>query len=355
MHEMAGGLMNMERKELAQAIRDKAYDLGYVGCGIIPIEKLNGYGEKLEERVEKVPESALFYAGQKRLVDPQKRFPWAKSVVVVAERYGIYQIPRELRGRIGRYYLFDARVDEHTKEFKAGLQLESFMNEMGVKCTTERKFGLVGLRWAAMQAGIGLVRRNNFFYTKFGSWVTLQAWLTDQKMEYTEAAALPPCPTSCNRCVKACPTGSLSAPYTMSPTACVSFLTTFGGRNLPKEPLSKQFGQCIYGCDICQEVCPMNKGKWEENEEFPGLSDLAPFLTPEKIMEMDDAFYKRHIQPKFFYLKPDELWKWKVDVLCFMHNQYREEYKPYILAACHDSHEKIREMAKSISKERWNT
>lgn len=99
----------------------------------------------------------------------------------------------------------------------------------------------------------------------------------------------------------------------------------------------------------------MNKGKWEENEEFPGLSELASFLTPEKIMEMDDAFYKQYVQPKFFYLNPDELWKWKVDTLCFMHNQYQESYKPYILKACHSPHEKIREMANCISNERWGS
>ena len=349
------GLMNMERIQLARAIRDKAYTLGYVGCGIIPIEKLNGYEEKLEERVRKVPESAAFYAARRRFIEPNKRFPWARSVVVVAERYGIYKIPQELKGRIGKHYLFDARVDENTKEFKSGLQLESFMHAMGVKFTTERKFGLVGLRWAAMQAGIGFIRRNNFFYTKFGSWVTLQAWLVDQEMECIETVTSRQCPTTCNRCINACPTGSLSAPYTMSPAKCVSFLTTFGGRNLPDEPLRDQFENCIYGCDICQDVCPMNKGKWEENEEFPGLSELASFLTPEKIMEMDDAFYKQYVQPKFFYLNPDELWKWKVDTLCFMHNQYQESYKPYILKACHSPHEKIREMANCISIERWGS
>ncbi|AET67499.1 putative Fe-S protein [Desulfosporosinus orientis DSM 765] len=342
----------MEGMGIAQVIRDKAYDLGYAGCGIISLERLHGYAEKLEERVRKVPESAGFYATQRRLIDPRKQFPWAKSVVVVAERYGTYKIPRELKGRIGRPYLFDGRVDAHSKEFKAGLQMESLMHSLGLKFASERKFGLVGLRWAALQAGIGRIRRNNFFYTKYGSWVTLYAWLTDQDMECTEAADLPECPTSCDRCIKACPTGSLSAPYTMSPMACVSFLTTFGGRNLPEEPLRSKFGNCIYGCDICQEVCPMNKGKWEESEEFPGLSQLAPFLTPEKIMEMDDEFYKDFVQPKFFYLKPDELWKWKVDTLCFMHNQYQEAYEPYILEACHSPHEKIREMAKSICQER---
>ncbi|HAK73642.1 MAG TPA: Fe-S oxidoreductase, partial [Sporomusaceae bacterium] len=77
-----------------------------------------------------------------------------------------------------------------------------------------------------------------------------------------------------------------STPYTMLPNTCVSFMTTFGGRNLPQESLRKTFGNCIYGCDICQDVCPMNKGKWQEEENFPGLAELSPALTPENILQM---------------------------------------------------------------------
>ena len=137
----------------------------------------------------------------------------------------------------------------------------------------------------------------------------------------------------------------------MSPTACISFLTTFGGRDLPGEPLNKKFGECIYGCDICQNVCPMNKGKCKEKDDFPVLSDIAPMLSPENIMDMQDDFYKEKMQPKFFYLLPNELWKWKVNVLCFMRNNYQERYKPYIIDACNNENIKIREMAQSIYNE----
>jgi epoxyqueuosine reductase len=137
----------------------------------------------------------------------------------------------------------------------------------------------------------------------------------------------------------------------MLPTTCVSFLTTLGGRDLPNEPLSKKFGQCIYGCDACQDVCPMNKGKWQEAEEFPGLAELSDALTPEKILDMEESFYREKVQPKFFYLSPDELWKWKADVLCFMRNNYKDSYKPYIMKACQNENEKVREMAYSICSE----
>jgi epoxyqueuosine reductase len=338
----------MTDQMIAQRIHGKAMELGYEKCGIVPLEMLSGYGEKLEERIQKIPQSREFYEGQKRLVDPKKEFPWAESVVIVVEKYGIYKIPEQVRDHIGKHYLFDARIDENAKEYQTSIVLESYMQEFGLKTANNRKFGLVGLRWVALTAGLGIIRRNNFFYTKSGSWVTLQAWLIDKNLQLLETPDLPQCPKGCSRCSKACPTGSLSAPYTMSPTKCISFLTTFGGHDLPNEPLRKKFESCIYGCDICQNVCPMNQGKWKETEDFPEIEDLAPFLTPEKILEMSDDFYQSYIQPKFFYLKPDELWKWKVNVLCYLDNHYEDKYKPYLKKACEDRDDKIREMAQSI-------
>lgn len=336
---------------IEKMIQSKAYELGYDKCGIIPLEALSEYENRFEERIQKIPQSAGFYERQKRLFEPKKRFSWAKSVVVVAERYGKYKVPKSLYGHIGKHYLFDTRIDENTQEFQEGRAFEDYMRSFGLQVETERKFGLVGLRWAAMKAGLGIIRRNNFFYTQSGSWVTLYAWVIDKKMELLETSDLPQCPKGCDRCIHACPSGSLCAPYTMSPLKCISYLTTFGGRDLPNEPLYKNFSDCIYGCDICQDVCPMNKGKWQENEDFPGLSELAPMLTPKSILEMNEDFYKENIQPKFFYLSPDELWKWKVNVLCYMRNNYQKEYEPYIIAACKNDHIKVREMAQTIRDE----
>lgn len=336
---------------IEQMIQKKAYELGYEKCGIIPIGKMKGYAEKFEERMERVPESRPFYKSQQRLVNPLAAYPWAKSVVVLTAAYGKYKVPEEIKGSIAKAYLFDVRTDTNTKEYQSNRELEKYMKELGLKVETNQKFGVVGMRWAAMQAGIGIIRRNNFLYTESGSWIHLEAWVTDKEMELIETNNVTQCPKGCNRCIASCPTKSLSEPYTMLPNACVSFLTTFGGRSLHQEPLSKNFGGCIYGCDICQDVCPMNRGKWKNEEEFPGLSDLAPSLTPESILSMEEDFYREKVQPKFFYLSEEELWKWKVDVLNYMRNNYKEDYRPYIIDASNSDHEKIREMAISICSE----
>ncbi|AFV02262.1 Iron-sulfur cluster-binding protein [Dehalobacter sp. UNSWDHB] len=337
---------------LEQMIREKAFELGYEDCGIVPLEKLSEYGLRMHERVQKVPQSEKFYQRQYRLIDPRESFSWAQSVVIVIEQYGKYVVPEEIQGNIGKHYLFDTRIDKSTREFQAGLEMESFIQTLGLRFANERKFGLIGLRWAAMKAGLGMIRRNNFFYAKSsGSWVTLQGWIIDQRLELIGQVDLPKCSDNCNRCIKACPSGSLSAPYAMSPTECVSYLTNIGLLDLPNEPLSKTFGHSLYGCDICQEVCPMNKGKLEGIEDFPGVSEISPHLIPEKIMSMNEDFYKQNVQPKFFYLKPDDLWKWKVNALNYMRNNYDDRYKTYILAACKNENEKIREMAQLVCSE----
>ncbi|MBN7773608.1 epoxyqueuosine reductase [Clostridium aminobutyricum] len=336
---------------IEKLIQDKAYEFGYEKCGIVRIQDLEGYDKCFMERIDKVPASKLFYRNQRRLTNLAEQYPWAKSVIVVVSHYGHYKVPEQLKGHIGKHYIFDGRVNEESQEFKSSVAMEKFLEELGLRTVSNRKFGVVGLRWAAMKAGLGIVRRNNFFYTESGSWVELEAWITDKEMELIESTALPNCPKGCSNCIKACPTCSLSSPYTMNPVSCVSFLTTFGGRDLEKDPLRKSFGTWIYGCDACQDACPMNHGTWKEKNEFPEVLEIAHLLTPENIMKMDENFYKRSIQPKFFYLTPDELWKWKVNTLNFMRNNYQESYRPYILEACKNENDKIREIAQRVCKE----
>ena len=82
---------------IAKLIQQKALDLGYEKCGIIPVEMMAGYEEKFHERTQKVPESQPFYQNQQRLIRFQEDFYWAKSIVVLVKRYSKYHIPESLR------------------------------------------------------------------------------------------------------------------------------------------------------------------------------------------------------------------------------------------------------------------
>lgn len=330
---------------LSLQIKNAAMDMGYEKCGIIKMSDIYGYEERLDERIERIPAAKGFYQKQYGFVKAQDAHPWAKSIVICVRRYGKYNIPEHLKGMIAKYYLVDSRADENSKDFQDSLKFEKYMQKLGIRAETERKFGLTALRYVALKAGLGTVRRNNFFYTENGSWVYLEAWLIDKELEEIETPNVRPCSEKCNLCIKACPSASLSQPYTMNPLACVSCITTFMGRDMPKERFRKEIGDWVYGCDACQDACPMNKNRWQETEEFPYLKELSEHISLEKIIKMDYDFLENVMQPKFWYIPKQDVWKWKVDAINAMVNNYKEQYKESIYEACKDSHEKVREMA----------
>lgn len=160
---------------------------------------------------------------------------------------------------------------------------------------------------------------NFIFYTENGSWLTLEAWLIDEELEAVEEPK-----------VKACPSVSLSKAYTMNPLACVSCITTFTGRDMPNEKYREEIGDWVYGCDACQEACPMNKNRWQEVEEFPNLQELSQHISLEKILRMDYKFLEEVMQPKFWYIDKADVWKWKVNAINAMVNNFKDQYKDHI-------------------------
>lgn len=330
---------------LTTQIKIAALKMGYEKCGIIKISEMYGYEEKLNERIELIPEVKPYYENFYQFAHLQEIYPWAKSIVICVRKYGKYHIPEQVEGLIAKYYLVDSRTDEYSKDFHDSLRFEEYMHGMGLKTATKRRFGITALRWAALKAGLGLVRKNNFFYTESGSWVYLEAWLIDKELESVEIPVLKECPKHCNLCIKSCPTSSLSQPYTMNRSSCVSCLTTWEGWDLPHEKFNVQMKGWVFGCDVCQDVCPMNKGCWNATEEFPGLAELSQHITLEKILKMDYTFLEQIMQPKFWYIEKADVWKWKTNTINAMVNEYMEQYKEYICYACNDSNSKVRDMA----------
>lgn len=333
---------------LAEQIKSTALEMGYEKCGIIKISDMSGYEEKLNERIERIPEVRPYYKDFYGFAHLQDTYPWAKSIVICVRQYGKYHIPEHLKGLIAKYYLVDSRRDENSKDFQDSLKFETYMQELGLKTATERKFGITALRWAALKARLGIVRKNNFFYTESGSWVYLEAWLIDKELESIEISTLKECPEHCNLCIKSCPTSSLSQPYTMNRSSCISCLTTWEGWDLPHEKYNEQMGSWIFGCEVCQDVCPYNRNSWTEDEEFPLLSELSEKLSLEQIVEADYEFLGNIVQRKFWYIPQEKVWRYKTNALNAMLNAYKPEYLPFIQRACNDKNENVQNMAKWV-------
>jgi len=335
----------------ALEVVDKAIEVGFDKCGIIPVEMMSGYEEKLEERMERFPRIREKYEAFRSFAHLRDNYPWAGAVVICSFWYGRYHIPDGLQGCIAKYYLTDGRRNTESQGYRTSIVFEKYLADCGFQVATDRDFGITALRWAAMQAGIGIVRKNNFFYTEKGSYQYLEAFLIDAPLQYITENHIRPCAEKCNLCMQACPTGSLEAPYRMCRNTCVSCLTTWDGWDLRSEPLQNKLGKWIYGCDACQDACPYNKNAWKDEEEFPHLEEWGKGLTYAKIVLSDYSWLASVIQPQLWYIPKGKEWRYKTNALSAMLNDYAPDYLPVIKEACNDEYAEVRDMAKWVLDE----
>lgn len=337
----------MNDMELAASIAEMASACGYAVCGIVKIEDMRGYAGAIAARIAKFPEATPMYTPFSAFAEPEAMAPWAKSVIICGHWQGKYRIPENLQGLIGKTYCVDTRKNAQTQESRGRQQFEQALAELGLKYASKRDFGITALRWAAAQAGLGVIRKNNFFYAEKGSWYGLDSFLIDRELELKTVPKLKSCPAKCDLCQKACPTGALPEPFQTNGVACVSYLTTMATCRPGKKHYDK-CGSWLFGCDACQDACPFNQKAWSGGEDFPGLAELAEQISYEQILAMDYETMRRLLPPKFWYIPPELVWKWKSNALNAMANNYQEQYLPYIVKARQDSQAEVREMAEWV-------
>ncbi len=339
--------MIMENK-----IREKALELGYEDCGIVKVGALAGYRQKLEERISRIPMGEKIYGRFRSYADPSADNPEIRSIVVAIIPTYRYNVPGEFDGVYGKTFMFDSRTDEEAPFFNIRKEFFAFLESLGLKCMVGGAHGIAApARWAAYQAGLGIIRRNNFFYTGKGSYNFIEMFAVDRELELVRDVKLKNCPKNCGKCIEACPTHTLCAPYTMSMIGCATFQTSLStnmGMGVPSPEMTGQIGGRLYGCDGCQDKCPFNKGKWTGGEEFPGLGALAPSMRPETIMEMSYDEIGRTLAPKYWYIKAETLWKWKLNALTVMMNDYSEKYEAPIKLGLVDPNEGVRDFSRGV-------
>ena len=285
----------MKGDTLGKSIYQAAIEAGFDNCGIIFLDDMIPYETRLQERIEKVPESKAFYEGIYTNANIKKCYPWAKSLVICTVWYGKYRYPKNLQNKYAKGFFLSYESDKSTELYKQTQSLNTWFDKQGIRWSNKK---IYGLRYAAMQAGLGIIRRNNFFYDEKGSWLELVGFVIDQECRLYQNKQLRPCSPNCNLCIKNCPTRSLFAPYTMNPFKCISYCTTFGKGNIPKDVEENSFSTWIVGCDRCQDVCPYNRNDWDEDEDFPNLEELVPLLEPEILLKLSDEQLRNLIIPK---------------------------------------------------------
>jgi len=217
--------------------------------------------------------------------------PWARSVVVCAMNYNTAQpystqVQESSRGWISRYAW--SRHDYHDalmlrlRKVEAALRHASTDKDLITRCYVDT--GPIVERVVAKYAGIGWIGKNTCILNqKLGSWLFLGVILTslDLEADHDPDSQLPlPAPDrcgSCTRCIDACPTHAFIAPYQLDSNKCISYLTIEKRGALPEdEELRAGMGRHIFGCDICQDVCPWNrKAPVTQAEEFQPRPELV--------------------------------------------------------------------------------
>lgn len=189
--------------------------------------------------------------------DPQLRFPWARSAVLVALDYrGKEPLPPAAVRPVSRYAVGDDYHEIMAKKLHAlRARIEARTGPLEGRSYVDT--GPLLERAAAAAAGLGWIGKNTMLLNeRRGSWLFLGALLLGIELEPDRPA--PGRCGSCARCLEACPTRAFVAPYLLDARRCISYLTIELRGPIPRE-LRPLIGEMIFGCDLCQEVCPWNE------------------------------------------------------------------------------------------------
>ncbi|MBN1873927.1 MAG: tRNA epoxyqueuosine(34) reductase QueG [Anaerolineae bacterium] len=227
-----------------------------------------------------------------RRADPRRILPEARSVLVVAASYARVSLPSlpPLHGRISRYVWGAGQEEDYHRWLLRRLKLlvQRIVEVEGpfpYRCYVDT--GPVLERAWAQPAGLGWVGNNTcLIHPRLGSYLFLGVALLGLELEPAPAPQLPTCGT-CTRCMDACPTGAIVAPGVIDARRCLSYLTVEHRGPIP-EALRPLLGDCVFGCDVCQEVCPWNrKAIGADAIEAP----LATLDLPE-VLRMDEVTFR---------------------------------------------------------------
>jgi len=282
-------MLNTNKSEISQKIKRFAHDLGFEKVGIARAESLDP--APLEKWLRRNYHCKMAYMQnniEKRL-DPRNLVEGAKSVISVAKNYYTPQKHSTdfAVGRISRYAWGDDYHDVLRPRLK---EMLTHIQKLVPSCNG-RVFvdtaPIMDKQWA-VRAGIGWQGKNSNVITReFGSWIFLGEIVVDIELDY-DTTIKDYCGT-CTRCIDACPTGAIVEPYVVDANRCISYLTIElkPEHEIPAD-LKTKMGNLVFGCDICQDVCPWNSKFAQETDEAafqPRPHNLNPPL--ERLSKLD--------------------------------------------------------------------
>lgn len=287
-HVLSMGVHNLN---VSDDIKSIALECGFHRVGITTTEPFIESAEILASRLESGMLKGLGFGVERirRVTTPGESMPGARSIISVALSYLTIDdlkpvVQPGLRGRMACF----ARGADYHDEMKA--RLANLCNTLQHRFGAGADFrafcdtGPLSDRSAAIRAGVGSQGRNGCVYiADYGSWVVLGAIITSIELQPDMPSTEEIC-GNCRKCIDACPTGAISESGAIDARICLSQVTQSKGR-IPREIRSKLKTR-IYGCDTCQEVCPLNRQaecgditafRWESG--LGGNAHLLPLIN----------------------------------------------------------------------------
>jgi epoxyqueuosine reductase len=283
------------RGDLTQRIKEKAAQLGFCGVGIAAAAPLSSEGAKLHEWLDRGFHGTMAWMERtkEKRRDPHLVLPKAQAVISVAYNYyaDVRHLVDKSRGKISRYAWGD---DYHTIVDDKLDQLQQFIQDAapGAVCKKYVDTGPVMDKAWAVRAGLGwLGKHTNVITREYGSWVFLGEIITD--IDLTPDDPIGDFCGSCTACIDACPTDAIVGPYVLDARRCISYLTIEHKGEIPPE-YHARLENWVFGCDVCQDVCPWNNFQKETQEErFRPRGDNASPSLSELVDLSQEDFAKR--------------------------------------------------------------
>jgi epoxyqueuosine reductase len=276
---------------LNEIVESEARRAGFVMVGFAALRRLDERGEFYRRWLDAGRQADMEYLAREpaRRLDPHLLDARFRSVISLGYPYSAPVAPRcdwraELRGRIAAYAL---GRDYHDHVLRAARLVARALEAHRAGAVTRAYVdtGPVFEREWARQARLGWMGKNTMLLSReHGSYFFLAEIFTDAVLEPSAASDREHCGT-CRRCLDLCPTHALADGYLMEPRVCISYLTIENRGAIARE-FRPKLGNWIFGCDVCQEVCPWNESGAREEP------DLAPYL-PDLLALDDDAFARR--------------------------------------------------------------
>ena len=288
--------MKINRKILSEKIKQKAKTIGFTDCKIARAGKLTEDAKHLRNWLQKGMNADMHYMENhfEKRIDPKKLMPGAKSVVVV----------------LLNYFPKDKLTDEtnyHISKYAYGRDYHKVMKSMlkNLRKTVHDEIVPHNARifvdsapvleraWAE-KAGLGWIGKNaNLISPEHGSFVFIGELLMDIELEYDRP--IKDFCGSCTKCIEACPTNAISELKTIDSRLCISYWT-IENKDSMNEVLKGKFQNRIFGCDICQDVCPWNKKAKPHNvDDFKADPELISMGQKEWEQLSNERFDKLHL------------------------------------------------------------